>query len=265
MKLTIQAIKDKFKIMTTDGKQFSIEDVLFDDRNFEIIFFICSYGGILDTQRVLVSPLSIVEFDILKKTINVNLNSEHLKEGPSPNYKIPVSREYESIFLNYPMHPYFFGMESDAIWTGEQLTAQRKDFLEKKKVHGDKPNRTRSINEVESYYFSTADEDKGEISDWIVDTYNWSFIFISAGEGSLWKKQNHLLPTEKIEKISFIKREVILSIKSSDLKQFQNFDPQDQVNRNTEITNYDYWGRSKYTQSLIINQEKEYYKNREVS
>jgi hypothetical protein len=250
MKLTIKTIKEKFKFLTKDNKEFSIDDALFDDKYFNIDYFICSYGGLLDAHRVLVSPQLIRDIDIMTKTINLDLDSEHLKDGPTPDYKVPVSREYKRAYVNYPVHPYFFGMGGSSVVLEEQIKAYQLERSKEVTQGIDRPNHTRAINEVEKYKFITQDSKSGDISDWIIETETWSLCGFIATFGSFINTESYLVPTHTIEKVSFLDNKISLNINQKDITVKVNFDPNKQINLNREITGYDYYGRSQDSQSL---------------
>lgn len=251
MKLTYNTILDKFKFVTTDQKEFSPTDILFDDRNFNIDFFVCSYGGFLNNEKVLVSPLLIDDIDLLKRQIHIDLNSKKVKNGPSEAFKIPVSEEYKGVLLKYPEHtiyPYYFGAGPDLLGLEPIGVRESQEIQLKEDIESN--NHTRAMTEVSSYMFTTKDDKTGSLSDWIIDTNLWKIVSVSAEVGSFWNKELFLLSAESIYKISFMDKMVFMDLSMNEIKKQGHFYPDTDINVNQEITKYDYYGRARDSKSI---------------
>ena len=251
MKLTYKAIIDKFSFVTNDNKEFTPTDILFDDRNFEIEFFICQYGGFLNHQRVLVSPLLIDGIYLLKRHVYIDLDSKKVKSGPTTDFVVPVSEEYKGVYLKYPTHtiyPYYFGAGPDLLGLEPIELRERKETQMKSSI--EEQNHNRAMSEVSTYAYFTKDEKRGSVSDWIIDTDQWKVTSFSAEVGNFWHKDHFLVSIDSVLKISFLEKEVLIDMILDELKGRSRFYPDMDININEEVTRYDYYGRARDSKSI---------------
>jgi len=98
-----------FTIHALDGEIGSLDEILFDDKQWTARYIVVKTGGWLTGRKVLVSPISFGVFDWNKRTINVNLTRERIENSPDIDTNEPVSRQFERDYFDYHVWPYYWG------------------------------------------------------------------------------------------------------------------------------------------------------------
>jgi hypothetical protein len=189
-------------IKATDGDLGQTKDVYFDDRSLIIRFLVVDTQPWLPlSQKVVISPISLLEFSADDYAMTVSLSKDMVKSCPKVEEHETVSREFEKIYYDYFGYGYY--------WTGEgawgkyayptalfhenilpfenvqtnnsETDNSETDNSETDNVADDNletANHLRSANELAHYSIDAVDGKKGYIYDFIWDTYNWSLRYL---------------------------------------------------------------------------------------
>ena len=172
----------KFGIHATDGDIGQCKDVLFDDQDFVIRYFVADTHKWLPLGRkVVLSPISLTEVNDTEEKLYVSMTKDALKESPSIDDHKPLSREYEEILFKYFGYGYY--------WTGPgawgdfshptELVDQQSMQDDMDSLESKPENHLRSCDEVNGYDISAQGEDTGHVCDFVIDKRNWAIqLFI---------------------------------------------------------------------------------------
>jgi hypothetical protein len=95
-------------IMAKENEFGSVEDFLVDTENWAIRYIILNTGDLLPGKKVIVSAKWTKEIDWDTKTIHFDIDRDVIKNGPSFDYSIPLTRDFERrMFEYYEQHPYW--------------------------------------------------------------------------------------------------------------------------------------------------------------
>ncbi len=204
-------------IKATDGDLGQVKDVYFDDRSLTIRFLVVDTHPWLPlSQKVLISPISLLEFSADDYAMTVSLSKDMVKNCPKVEEHETVSREFEKIYYDYFGYGYYWtgegawgeyayptalfhgnilpfeNIETNNSETGNSETGNSEtgnsetnnsetDNSETDNVADDNfetANHLRSANELAHYSIDAVDGKKGYIYDFIWDTYNWSLRYL---------------------------------------------------------------------------------------
>jgi hypothetical protein len=179
-------------IKATDGDLGQVKDVYFDDRSLTIRFLVVDTNPWLPlSQKVLISPISLLEFSADNYAMTVSLSKDMVKSCPKVEEHETVSREFEKIYYDYFGYGYYWTGEGawgeyaypTALFHGNILPFENieTDNSETDNVADDNletANHLRSANELAHYSIDAVDGKKGYIYDFIWDTYNWSLRYL---------------------------------------------------------------------------------------
>ncbi|MFQ3189719.1 MAG: hypothetical protein ACI936_000844 [Paraglaciecola sp.] len=178
-------------IKATDGNLGQVKDVYFDDRTLTVRFLVADTHPWLPlSQKVLISPIALLEFIVDDNTMTVSLSKDMVKRCPKVEEHETVSREFEKAYSDYFGYGYYWTGEGawgeyaypTALFHGDILPFDNVavDRVEDGNIEGNnvedanakQTNHLRSANEVSHYVIDAVDGKKGFIFDFIWDTYD---------------------------------------------------------------------------------------------
>jgi hypothetical protein len=170
-------------IKAVDGEIGKVKDVYFDDRYWTIRFMVVDIHPWLPlSEQTLISPISLLEFNIEESFIKVSMTKEMVKDSPRVDEEETVSREFEKKYFDYYGYGYYWmGNEPWGEFTSPTpLTTPDPALLEEiEEIEKNKTaNHLRSAQEIFHYGIGELDGKKGYIKDFIWDTQRWSLRFV---------------------------------------------------------------------------------------
>lgn len=179
-------------IKATDGDLGQAKDVYFDDRSLTIRFLVVDTHPWLPlSQKVLISPISLLEFSADDYAMTVSLSKDMVKSCPKVEEHETVSREFEKNYYDYFGYGYYWTGEGawgeyaypTALFNGnippfENTETANTEINNVADDHIETANHLRSAHELAHYSIDAVDGKKGYIYDFIWDTYNWSLRYL---------------------------------------------------------------------------------------
>ncbi len=138
-RLYVRTLLDR-GLQARDGSAGRVQDVLFDDERWEVIYLVVHAGAPVFGRDVLVSPEAVAELPAGGEPLAVHLSREQVKESPGWALAPPVSEQVH-------LEP-----ETYAGWP----------------AHGHDPH-LRSAREVLGYRFRTRDGEVGRVADLVLE------------------------------------------------------------------------------------------------
>lgn len=97
-----------YKVFSLDGEIGHLDDLLLDDLEWKIRYFIVNTGSWFFGKKILLSSTWIRKIDDLTSTILINVNQEKIRTAPTYDSSLLLTREYESsLFTHYDKEPYW--------------------------------------------------------------------------------------------------------------------------------------------------------------
>jgi uncharacterized protein YrrD len=248
-----------FHLAAQDGEIGKVRDVYFDDHTWTIRYLIVGAGSWLTGRDVLIAPRSLGQVDSEAKTISVNLTQEQVRNSPPIETAQPISRGYELQFHQYyGWDPYWMNAAGvPGLWAPflppsipPNIPAETEPVED-----GERDPHLRSVEEVSGYGIHAQDGEIGHVTDFIIDDEAWRIRYMAVKSGVLMFGKIVLLSPEWIERISFDRKEVFVSLPQARIKEAPEYDPNGPITREFEHAlhrHYDrpvYWDHSRTTPS----------------
>ncbi len=207
------------EIAASDGHIGKIDDILFDDSNWNVRLLVVGTGHWLSSRKVLLPSSALAKFDAKKKECQIKLTTQQIQESPDVETKRPVSRQMEaSVYRHYGYRPYWnsgsgfiggigflggYGYSNDltgalspqSAWWSEVETANAK--RENDDVH------LRSVNEVSGYHIHATDGQFDHVVDFLVEDADWRICYLIADTNEWWPGKKVLISPRSVKKIDW--------------------------------------------------------------
>jgi sporulation protein YlmC with PRC-barrel domain len=90
-----------YKVFTRDGNHGHLDDIIIDDENWQILYFVITDGNLLGEQRIMFPISWIDKISYKDQHVELNINSGDLQDAPDYNPEYPVNTEYEKKVYDY--------------------------------------------------------------------------------------------------------------------------------------------------------------------
>jgi len=100
---------ERFSIGATDGPIGKVKDFHFDDEAWVIRYLVADTSKWLGGRDVLISPYALGRPDLAAETQPVTVSKGKVRNSPSADSHLPVSRQYETDHPAYYGFPYAWG------------------------------------------------------------------------------------------------------------------------------------------------------------
>jgi uncharacterized protein YrrD len=234
----LQSVNDLtgFRMGATDGEIGKIEEVYFDDERWVIRYLIVDVGSWLFGRKVLISPHG-VEAIGGTKTINTRLTRSQVEGSPDIDTEMPVSRQMEAAYYRYYGYPAYWAGGYAGLWGWGATPAAvvdpvaRQDAL-RREEEGEAALRDatsdvhlRSSKEVTGYGIRATDDSIGHVEDLLFDDETWAISHLVVDTRNGWPGKQVLISPERISKVSWPDRSVVVDLAREDVKASPRFDP----------------------------------------
>ncbi|MEO6521409.1 MAG: PRC-barrel domain-containing protein [Mucilaginibacter sp.] len=165
-----------FKIAATDGELGTVKDFYFDDHSWTIRYLIVETGTWLNSRKVFVSPQSVQSGFRDPGKFHVNLTMDQLKNSPSIDTDLPVSRQQEEIlhmhhsWQNYWDNNFFGGGTSGDTIPAEEINGENETPGKEYNTH------LRSAADVSGYQIHASNGIIGHVNNFLIDDDTWQLL-----------------------------------------------------------------------------------------
>ena len=213
------------KLGASDGEIGQVKDFYFDDQSWAVRYLVADTGTWLTSRQVLLSPHAFGSLHQAGKVLLVNLTRKQIEDGPSIEWHKPVSRQYEEEYYRYYGWPYYW--QGDGLWgmsgfpilelpvnsaPDEQNAAPGSKF-ENADAH------LRSTQALKGYHIKASDGIAGHVCDFMMDDQNWLIGQFVVKTGHRFTGKEVLLPTGKIDRISYETSTVFVNLTKEAIEQ----------------------------------------------
>jgi len=205
-----------FALATEDGEIGSIKDFYFDDQYWNIRYLIVETGNWFFGRRVLISPYAIQGLDWDNKLLKVNMTKEQVKNSPTIDMDMPVSKQLEKKLNDYYAWPYYGSAGMGYPTTGMVKVARTVKAEADEDTKADK--HLRSYKHVRDYKVYNLDGYLGETADFLVNTADWTLPDLIVELEDAGPDNMFVIPTDKIASIDFSTYAVAVTLNTGELK-----------------------------------------------
>jgi sporulation protein YlmC with PRC-barrel domain len=223
----LQSIKQVLgdKLGASDGDIGHVKDFYFDDQHWAVRYLVADTGTWLTSRQVLLSPHAFGSLHQAGKVLLVNLTRKQIENSPAIESHKPVSRQYEEEYYQYYGWPSYW--QGDGLWgmSGFPVLSVPPKTLprEKSVASNSKPEHTdahlRSAQSVNGYHIEASDGTVGHVCDFMMDDKSWAIGQLVVKTGHRFSGNEVLIPVNKVDRISYEKSSVFVSLTKEAVKQ----------------------------------------------
>jgi uncharacterized protein YrrD len=194
-------------VIASDGDIGRVSHFLFDDRSWSIRYVVVDVRSWLTRRDVIISVDTVEKPDWTKKTIQIRLTKDQVRNSPDMDSRKPVSRQQEIAMREYYHWPAAwldindinFEIPSAAPPSGHQYPAK----------DGEDPH-LRSSEAVTGYQVWAEDRVMGRVENFIADEDSWHVGYLDVKAGDWLHSRSVLIPTRWVKNISWADHRVNL-------------------------------------------------------
>lgn len=231
-----------FEIGATDGSIGKCSDFLVDDEAWVIRYLVVNTRNWLLGRKVLVSPISVADIDLVAQLVNLELTKKQIKNSPLLDLNAPVSRQYEILFNQYYDWPdYWDGSE---FWGQEPHPRSRKSkkrLLEIENSDKGKSN-LRSAKEIAGYRVHGRDGEIGYVKDFLIAKESWQIRYLVV-DTSKWipSRMSIVIHPNWIESVNWADNSLLIMMTKEQIESSPEYDSKIPVHRNYEKSIFDHF------------------------
>lgn len=259
----LRSIKDleHYTLSATDGDVGHVKDFYFDDDSWVVRYLVVATGSWLSGRQVLISPISIGEPNWLARTLPVSITKEQVRNSPDVDTHEPVSRQHESLYLQYygygdywggasmwgngmfpyAMTPAFVGYGLNQPGSDREEAAYRK--AEQERQRNADPH-LRSCNEVVGYHLHARDGEIGHVDGFLVDERTWAIRYLVVDTSNWWLGHKVLIAPPWITDVNWAESLVSVDLSREAVKSAPAYIPGEEWGREQDIRLYAHYGRT---------------------
>jgi hypothetical protein len=183
-------------VMATDGEIGTVRNFLFDGLSWTIHYLVVDVGTWFKRRDVVLAISAVEQPDREKRTINVRLTREQVRDSPDVDTEKPVSRQQA-----IAMEEYFGKFTS---WASTQLGggAQCPTGM-KYPVHTKEDPHLRSACDLIDYQVWGSDGEVGRLEGLIMDEASWHLGYLDVKAGDWLLNRSVLIPTLWVKSVSW--------------------------------------------------------------
>lgn len=221
-----------FSIKATDGEIGKVKDFYFDDQTWKLRYLVVETGNWLLGRKVLISTAALHAPEWDSHTFPVDLTKDQVKHSPDIDTERPVTMEQEADLNNHYLWPWD-GAGVGFLTTGMVggVVAPDIPFEERisREMHKSDPKdvsarHLRSFRHLDDFRVRTADDDIGELHDFLLDDKDWNIPYMVIEAGNWYSGDKLLAPTKFVDRVEWASRAIAYLKPVSSMKNTPVFD-----------------------------------------
>ncbi len=199
----------------TDGKIGHLDDLLFDDVEWTIRYIVVRTGGILNRERVLISPLGVAHIDWSNQSVKLNLTRQQIEDSPNVDTDLPVFRQMEKRYFDFYNWPYYwddmgiFGIDPRSRLSDDQAFSNESEE--------DSTHQLRSCRIVGGYSLEAENTRVGHIKDFLIEEDNWKIQKLVIDRKALFPKQPVMISPQAIHSVDWYSRSIEVTMTRNEI------------------------------------------------
>jgi hypothetical protein len=235
-----------YKIHAMDGDIGAVDDLLFDDRQWTVRYFVVDTGSWLPGRKILISPVAVGRAAWNSRQVRVLLTRDQIKDAPGVDTDKPVSRQEEERLAEYFAWPTYWTMPDPA---AVPPALQRDVADQARRVQGESRNddpHLRSVREVAGYRIEARDGSIGHVEDFIGDDSEWVIRYLVLDTRNWLPGKRVLVSPAWVDDVHWQRAQIRMDLDKEQIKNAPAYDFSTPINRAYETGLYDFYGRPPY-------------------
>lgn len=258
-----------------DGMIGTVEDFLFDDREWTVRWVVVDTGTWLSGRSVLIPPSTLGSPDLEGRRLPVSLTREQIENSPSSETAQPLSSAFEeelSRHYGVPawwLSPMWLGsMPAGSFMPGALYETSGQpgqpmpgdsglgddEIAARLAAAGDKPGiadiernaHLRSVKEVTGYYIRATDDEIGHVEDFLIEDGSWAIRYMIVDTRNWLPGKRVLVSPRWIKAIDWADETVGVELSRRQIQDSPEWDPNAAVERSYEERLHGYYGLPGY-------------------
>jgi uncharacterized protein YrrD len=211
-----------------DGEIGRVRDLYFDDRHWEIRYFVVETGEWLEGRKILISPESVrapqQDQEMEEGVLPVDLTRERVRQSPDIDSERTMTRQRElELREYYGWAPYWSGMFAEV---GAVPPVVPELHAERAPTHTGVDPHLRSASETSGYHVAARDGEIGHVADFLVDVKIWNIRYLIVATRNWWPGRKVLLSPAWISSVEWAGRKVVTDLDRASIKASPPYDGQ---------------------------------------
>jgi uncharacterized protein YrrD len=212
-------------VQATDGELGKIKDLYFDSEKWTIPYLVFDTSKWLPGKKVLVSPVSFDNVELVNSRISIFASTDQIKNSPSvgEGEHQPITRLQEmELHRYYGWTPYWIG---GGLWgPGNIPILSNKEEEHYVTQLDDHHSYVRSVNELSGQMFGYnvvgMDYEKfGRVIDFVIDDNSWVIHYLIVDTGNWLPGRKVAISPESIDSIQWIDKEIMIGLKAEEMEE----------------------------------------------
>ncbi|MGZ3788182.1 MAG: hypothetical protein ACXVLQ_06640 [Bacteriovorax sp.] len=205
-----------------DGKIGHLDDLLFDDVKWTVRYLVVRTGGILNRERVLISPLGIAKLDWSNRAVKLNLTQQQIETSPDIDTDQPIFRQMEKKYFDFYNWPYYW---DDMGIFGIDPRAKLNENKSKSKQSNTKQDpHLRSCRIVSGYSIEAENTRVGHVEDFLIEDETWTIQNLLVHKKTLWPNRPKMIDTKSIDSVDWFSRSIELAMTKKEIESSPEFE-----------------------------------------
>lgn len=242
-----------------DGRIGGVRDYYFNDSAWMVRYLVVDTGQWLPGRLVLIEPKDLGHPDFVNRVLPVNLTKRDVQNSPSIDTDKPVSRQREvstERYYGWPMYwsPIVFPSAGPVTPVAETFRPSEPmaESGSGTDVVADRPCdiHLRSVLEVIGYRIEANDGRFGHVEDFIINDEGWAIQYIVIDIKNWLPSRKVLMLPMYVADINWDQSIVRINAPRKTIMTGPVYSSSAPINREYELANYDYYGRSRGRQRV---------------
>ncbi len=214
-----------YTIEADDGFIGSLEEFLFDDRDWTIRWLAVETGLWLPGRQVILPPSVFEQPDPARRAMPARLTKQQVKDAPPIDAAGPVLRRHEAdIFAYYRVQPYW-DAGSYAPPAGVAVPGPIGVHADMEAAGSAPPPTLCSTRGMTGFHVQASDGGIGHIEDFLVDTGNWSIQSIVIDTRDWWPGKKVRISPKRLTDLDFDGETIGVDLTRQEIEQGPQYDP----------------------------------------
>lgn len=231
-----------FEIEASDGSIGKCNDFLLDDSAWVVRYIVVNTRNWLFGRKVLISPNSVNEIDVVAGLVGVDLRREQVKNSPPLDSNSPVSRQYEIFFNRYYNWSDYWGGSEILVQDAHPRTLESEEELLEIEESGKENSNLRSTSEVSGYRIHAHDDEIGHVEDFLIAEDSWRIRYLVI-DTSNWMpgSKRVVIHPNWVESVDWAESSLKIKMNREQIESCPKYDSKIPVQRDFEKSIFDHF------------------------
>jgi hypothetical protein len=207
MQRRLSAFKD-YTIEAPDGKVGYVCDILVNDDDWKLRWFVINAGSWLFGRQLLIRPEALGRPDIRQRAFPVTLTKAEVQANPDISSDQPVFRQMEQNLSPYDSYGSMWSVgdyNSFAFGSSDGMTPNTMARQHQHDAPAGDPH-LRSMGQVVGYHIHALDGDVGHLDDFLVDDETWQIEYAIVDTKNWGSGKHVLVPATEVKSVDWAGR-----------------------------------------------------------